>query len=110
MTETDDDPTRKITTVEKKIPPVRTRYDWLRISEQMRAAPMEWHCIYENDRTAVANAVRQGSVADVHPDLGFEALTINNRRTSPRTCDFYMRYNPEKETTLRNIINANRKK
>lgn len=103
------DPTR-VDTVEKEVPPVRTRYDWAKIADQLRADPGEWYCVFKDGRAAVSNAVRQGNVADVHPDLGFEVVTTNNKRTSPRTCDFYLRYNPDNESDLRAVLTASRKK
>ena len=80
-------------------PPERPhRYPWDEIAEELRTRPMEWAKIYEQDRATVATAIRAGSIAAVHPDLGFESQTRNNTRgTGTRTCDLYLRWNPEKE-------------
>lgn len=108
MTKTD--PTAKISTITKIPPPFAPSYDWAVIADKLRADPMEWYRIFEQDRVSVVNAIRQGAVGDVHPDLGFESSTANNRRYSPRLCDLWLRYNPEAEKDLRATIRNARKK
>ena len=78
--------------------PVR-RYDWVAIAEQLRGSPLEWARVFEQDRTSLVNAIRQGGIVALRPELGFEVRTTNNTRTAPRTCSLYMRYNPDKEGT-----------
>jgi hypothetical protein len=78
-------------------PPERPyRYPWEQIAEQLRARPMEWAKIFEQDRTSVVVAIRQGSITWVHPDLGFDVRTARNTRQGTRRCDLYLRYNPER--------------
>jgi|SRR5262245_4715879 len=86
---------RPLSEVEFTDPPVRYRYDWTAIAEKLRAHPMEWALIFTEGPTSTVNAVRQGKVKTIHPDLGFEVMTANNTRVSPRTCDFYLRWNPD---------------
>ena len=78
-------------------PPGRTRYDWDTIAEGIEAKPMAWYKVFEKDRTSVANAVRQGAVSRVKPIYGFETRTANNVVGPPRTCTFWIRYNPERD-------------
>jgi hypothetical protein len=103
------DPLR-VEALEKETPPERLRFNWAKIAEQLRADPMEWYVVFKDGRASVYEAVRQGNVADVHPDLGFETETFNNKRTSPRTCDMYIRYNPDRQSDLRAVLTASRKK
>lgn len=77
-------------------PEPRTIYNWAEISAELKKHPMEWLKIFDRDRTSVVNAIRQGSIAALHPDLGFEAETRNNERGHPRTCSLYLRWNPKK--------------
>lgn len=83
--------------VEWTDPPGRTRYDWDIIAEQLENKPMVWGLVFQEDRTSVANAVRQGAVARVKPIYGFETRTANNVPGPPRTCSFWLRYNPERD-------------
>lgn len=78
-------------------PNVPTRYDWAAIAGQLKAQPMKWALIFTRDRTSIANAARQGSIAVVKPGAGFEYRTANNTREPDRTCSLYMRYNPSKD-------------
>lgn len=78
-------------------PPVKTRYDWWAIAEQLRSRPGEWAMVFEGGLTSTVNAIRQGHVNAVRSDLGFEITTLNNTREQPRTCDLWMRYNPDKK-------------
>jgi hypothetical protein len=99
-----------ITSLPRAEPPARATYDWASIAEQLRGDPMEWHKVFEKGRVAVSNAVRQGSIAAVHPDLGFETTTTHNTRTPPRTCTLYLRFNPSKvRNELRETIRSTRK-
>jgi len=85
-------------------------YDWSAIADQLRSDPMQWHVVFHEGRVAISNAVRQGSVSAVHPDLGFETRTANNTRHPPRTCTLYLRYNPAKvRNELRETIRQTRK-
>lgn len=106
MLATDDEPVSGVTW---EPPPHKTTYDWTTIAAQLRARPMEWGKIFDGDRVSVANAIRQRSVAAVHPDLGFEVLTGNNRRDgSVRTCTLWLRYNPAKVNETRSAITESR--
>lgn len=100
----------KINTLVWEEPPFAPAYDWLSIAKQAREKPMVWARVFEQDRVSVVNAIRQGSVGDVHPDLGFETKTANNRRYAPRLCDLWIRYNPDLEKDLRATIRSARKK
>lgn len=91
-------------------PPGGPQYDWVSLANMMRERPNEWLKIFTQGRTSVANAIRQGSVGDVHPTLGFEVMTRNNKRGTPRTCDLYLRYNPDKEQDLTAALREARKK
>jgi hypothetical protein len=91
-------------------PPAKTVYDWYTIADQLRADPMRWAKVFEQGGQSVSNAIKQGSVAALHPDLGFEVRTANNTRTPPRTCDLYLRFNPDRvRSGLRESIQSTRK-
>lgn len=77
------------------------KYDWSAIADDLRADPNQWHLIFEQDRSSVAHAVRQGSIAAVRPSDGFEVTTRNNTRGSPRLCDLYLMYVPPKRKRKR---------
>lgn len=62
---------------------------------------MAWGKVFAFDKVSVANAVRQGNVKAVRPDLGFEVRTRNNVRVPERMCSLYLRYNPDKDTTIK---------
>lgn len=90
-------------------PPERTTYDWNEIARKLKRRPMKWAKIFDQGPISVSNAVRQGSVAPVHPDLGFQVRTANNTRTAPRTNTLYVRYNPDAvRDELRETIRSTR--
>lgn len=87
-----------VTSVEWKAPPPgRLRYDWPKITAQLRKKPGEWALIYERDKTSIANALRQGAVDGVTPADGFETMTRNNVRYPVRVCSLFMRYVPSED-------------
>ena len=90
-------------------PPKRQSYDWSRIADDLRKRPMEWALIYKQDRTSLVNALRQGAITPLHPELGFEIRTANNTREAIRVCDLYLRFNPDKVKPLRESIRKTRK-
>jgi hypothetical protein len=85
--------------VKFKEPPPRREspYDWDKIAEELRKQPMEWGLIFEGDKTSLATAIRIFGIKALRPDKGFEVRTANNIKGHPRTCDLYLRYNPEKD-------------
>jgi len=100
-----------ITEVKWEQPPEGATYDWTAIANQLRENPLKWAKVFEKDRVSVSNAVRQGSVMAVHPDLGFEVRTANNTREPPRTCTLYLRWNPDRvKDELRETIRTSRQK
>lgn len=103
------DPTEKVSDISWEVPPVWPKYDWPVIASQLRSKPGEWAKIFEDGRTSVVNAIRQGKVMDLHPDLGFEVKTTRNTRGAPRTCSLYMRFNPHKTDDLASILSAAKK-
>jgi len=79
-------------------PPPRTAYDWSGIAAVLREHPGEWRLIFERDRVSLANAVRQGSIAALRPELGFQVRTAQNKTGADgRTCALYLRYAPDNE-------------
>lgn len=81
----------------------RRKYDWRAIARRLRRRPMAWALIFEDDRSSVVNAIRQGSVKVLAPERGFELMTRHNRVVevsdgkTTRICDLYLRYNPDKD-------------
>jgi hypothetical protein len=100
MARDEDDP---VTEVVWESPPSssKNRFDWDVIAKSLREAPMVWGKVFDQDRTSVVNALRQGSIKALHPSLGFELRTRNNVREPIRLCTLYMRYNPDKDTSKR---------
>jgi len=90
-------------------PTGKNRYDWRAISEQLRAQPFEWGKIFDHDRISVVNAIRQGAVKPLAPELGFEVQTRNNVREPVRMCSLYLRYNPNRDQSLNNTKKANKR-
>lgn len=72
------------------------RYDWAAIAEEVKSKPREWAKIFDNDKTSIVNAIRQGAIRPLSPDLGFEVRTRNNVRFPERKCTLFMRYVPGK--------------
>lgn len=105
----EEDPTKKITSIVQEAPPTAPQYDWKAIADQLRESPMEWHKIFAQGRISLVNAINQGSVGELHRDLGFETTTRMNRRLAPRVADLYARYNPALEKDLRAVIHSSRK-
>lgn len=103
----DDDPVNAIEWADP--PPRRVRYDWETVAAKLRKRPMTWAKVFEQGRTSQVNAIRQGSVSALHPDLGFEVRTTNNVRWPVRLCDLYLRFNPDKVQPLRSTLKAGRK-
>jgi hypothetical protein len=80
-------------------PAERRRYDWPEISRQLRNNPGKWMRIFENGPTSTANAIRQGDVASLRSEDGFEVTTRNNTRSAPRRCSLYLRWvDPERQS------------
>lgn len=79
--------------------PPKQAYDWTKIAATLRANPMAWALIFEQDRTSLVNAIRQGNVSAIRPRDGFEVRTRNNQREPHRTCSLYMRFNPDRVVT-----------
>lgn len=81
-------------------PPGRGRYDWQAIADQLRERPGQWAKIFEQDRASLATAIRIRGVHALLPEKGFEVKTANNKRSTPRLCDLYLRYNPERDESV----------
>lgn len=107
---TNEDPTAPIRTMTRENPPVSPRYDWSTIAATARAEPMQWFCVFKAGRVSKVNAIRQGKVSPLHPDLGFEVTTTHNLRGQPRLCDLYIRHNPSRVKELTVAIQSTRKK
>lgn len=88
--------TKKKTEVTWESPPPvgQGRYDWAVIAEKLKTQPGEWAKVFDGDKTSVVNAIRQGKISVLRPDLGFQVRTSNNTRTPTRTCTLYLRYMP----------------
>ena len=82
-------------------PKAGVKYDWEAIAEKLKAEPMTWAKVFENDRASVVNAIRQGSIKAVRPEAGFQVKTAHNVRLPIRTCTLYMRYVPALDKTRR---------
>lgn len=80
------------------------QYDWPKIAEDLIAHPMEWGKVFEEGKVSTVNALRQGSIRILSPELGFEIRTRNNVRGPIRTCQLWMRYNPEKDNAIKSIV------
>jgi hypothetical protein len=92
----------KRSSVEWESPPrsSKNRYDWVAIAAQLKAHPLEWGKIFDQDKISVVNAVRQGDIKPLHPDLGFLVRTANNIRTPQRVCTMFLMYDPARDTSL----------
>lgn len=77
--------------------PVRGKYDWTAIAEQLRQRPGEWAKIFDEDRSSLATAIRIKGIIALHPDKGFVVRTSNNTRGNPRTCSLYLMYDPARD-------------
>jgi hypothetical protein len=71
--------------------------DWAEIAERLRANPGRWLLIFEGQRASLATALYLDHISAVRRADGFEVRTANNTRDYPRTCDTYLRYNPQRE-------------
>lgn len=73
-------------------------YNWSDIAAQLRRRPGEWALIFENDKTSYVTSIRLNGISALRRDKGFEVRTENNKRQPPpRTCDLWLRYNPDKD-------------
>jgi hypothetical protein len=78
-------------------PPIgQGRYDWAVIAEKLKTQPGEWAKVFDEDKTSIVNAIRQGKIRVLDPGLGFQIRTANNVRRPTRTCSLYLRYNPDR--------------
>ena len=75
------------------------KYDWSAIADMCRQRPRRWYLVFESDNTSQVVAINTGSVKELHPDLGFVTRTANNMKGPPRICDFYLMYDPDRDTT-----------
>lgn len=79
----------------KEPPPARvTAYPWKEIAALLRKNPEKWRLIFDKDRTSLTIAIRNGHIAALRPEDGFEVRTTNNTKEPKRTCSLYMRYVP----------------
>lgn len=79
----------------------RNRYDWDKIYPELRENPGEWALLGERGTVSTYNAVTQGKISNFHPSMGVEIRTANNDlNATPRTCDLFVRYNPDKDESL----------
>lgn len=79
-------------------PPARsTAYPWTEIAALLRKNPGKWRKVFDKDRTSLTIAIRNGNIAALRPDDGFELRTSNNVKGPPRTCSLFMRYVPPGE-------------
>lgn len=93
-----DDPVRDVTFSDPPNRPIQ--YDWAEIAKKLKRRPGKWALIFERDRTSVVNAIRQGNIAAVRPDHGFEVRTANNVARPHRVCSLYLRYVPEMDERI----------
>lgn len=78
-------------------PPIgQGRYDWAVIAAKLRTQPGEWAKVFDEDKTSIVNAIRQGKIKALQPDDGFQIRTANNVRNPVRTCTLYLRFNPDR--------------
>lgn len=75
----------------------RAPYDWSKIAKKCKANPGEWLLIFTEDKTSYVTAIRINGIKALRPGDGFEVRTRNNKRGTPRTCELWLRYNPEKD-------------
>lgn len=83
-------------------------HNWDAVAEGLRSTPNEWGVVAEVIKSSTVNAIRQGSVRALAPELGFEIRTRNNVREPERTCQLWMRYNPSKDDQVRSAIRRSR--
>lgn len=82
--------------------PKRLKYDWVKIAKRCKRRPGDWLLVFEQDKETYATAIRQGGIAALTKDKGFELRTANNRQSArPRVCDLWVRYVPENDTTTK---------
>lgn len=76
----------------------RTQYDWDQVARDLRAKPNTWAVVFEDDRLSLVTAIRNGGIAALREEKGFEVRTRGNYIPDdgrPRRCDLWMRYVPE---------------
>jgi hypothetical protein len=86
--------TRTVRTVRPDTPPPKRtlRWDWTQIAATLRAAPGEWHLIFEGGPASTAAALKRGKMSAIRPSE-FEFRTANHtRHANPRTCDLWLRF------------------
>lgn len=86
------------------------RHDWAAVAERLRSHPGEWGVVQEVIKVSTVNALRQGSIRILAPELGFEVQTRHNVREPVRTCELWMRYVPERDDGLKSAIRSSREK
>jgi hypothetical protein len=79
----------------------RVRYDWDAIYAALRDNPGEWALLKEGGTISTYNAVTQNRIKNFNPTMGVEMRTANNNfKVKPRTCDIYVRFNPDLDESL----------
>jgi hypothetical protein len=93
-------------------PPPKTAFDWDQIAQDLRGKPMEWVQFKDRVKVSVVNALRQGSVPILHPDLGFQVEQRNTVKVPrPPTCNLWLRYNPDQvRSDLRETIESTKQR
>lgn len=75
-------------------PPRQPAYDWEAVAEEVRKHPGEWRSMGQVPYGHYV-AIKGQRIAALKPGLGFEVATRNNIRSTPRTCELLLRYNPD---------------
>jgi len=71
-------------------PPSYRKQDWTNVLELLKSRPGEWLLIGDGVPIAVANAIRQGSIAALRD--GVSVRTRNNTRGENRTLTLYLKW------------------
>lgn len=84
-------------------------YDWAAIAAQVESQAGTWFKVFEQDKTSYSVAIRNGDIAALRSELGFEMRTANNTRGrtkgtngsddpgEARTCSLFLRFDPKRK-------------
>jgi hypothetical protein len=78
-------------------PPSKNKYDWDAVARLVAEAAGEWVLINTDGpaNSSIRYALERGNMRAMRPPEKYQYTTRNNTQSPNRTCDIYVRLNPD---------------
>lgn len=76
-------------------------FDWNAVAARARRRPGQWYLVFRAGNYGYYSTILQDKISALKRHKGFEVRSANakNPEGGPRTCDLFVRYVPEHDTT-----------